>query len=253
MPESKTGRPISSGAEEQLGKIHKVHDLGEVELVDYIGDDRSVAKAARTSYQRSEGKSEEHDRRLIARLWKDRHTSPFEMVALTFRIRLPIFVMRQHVRHRTASLNEWSFRYSECPDLFYVPSPDDVRGQHSANKQMSGERLSPEVSDKAREFIDNHNSASYEVYQELLELGVAREQARVVLPVSAYTQIIWNIDMRNLLHYFSLRLAPDAQKEIREYAKVMAGIVQKGWPMIWEAYQSTSPPTAQSTSPPAGS
>ncbi|HEB73125.1 MAG TPA: FAD-dependent thymidylate synthase [Nitrospirae bacterium] len=241
MSESKTGRPISEGAEEELGKVYKVLNLGEVELVDYLGDDRSVARAARTSYQRSEGKSDEHDKRLITRLWKDRHTSPFEMVSLTFRIRLPIFVMRQHVRHRTASLNEWSFRYTECPDLFYKPEVDDVRGQHTTNKQMSGEGLSPEASKEAKEMIEKHNSASYEAYQKLLKLGVAREQARVVLPVSAYTQIIWRMDMRNLLGYFSLRLAPDAQKEIREYAKVMAEIVKKGWPLIWEAYESPPP------------
>jgi len=236
MTESKTGRPISEGAEEELGKVYKVLNLGEVELVDYLGDDRSVARAARTSYQRSEGKSDEHDKRLITRLWQDRHTSPFEMVSLTFRIRLPIFVMRQHVRHRTASLNEWSFRYTECPDLFYKPAVDDVRGQHATNKQMSAESLSKEASQEAIELIEKLNSASYEAYQKLLKLGVAREQARVVLPVSAYTQIIWRMDMRNLLGYL-----PDAQKEIREYAIVMAGIVQKGWPMIWEAYRSPQP------------
>jgi len=233
-----TNRPVSPGAEQELGKVYKIHEHGEVELVDYLGADRTVARAARTSYQRSEGKSEEHDRRLILRLWKDRHTSPFEMVQLTFRIRLPIFVMRQHVRHRTASLNEWSFRYTECPDLFFVPGHDDVRSQSEANKQMSGEPLPQGAAGKARTLIDSMNHHAYSVYQQLLELGVAREQARVVLPVSAYTQIIWSIDMRNLLHYFSLRLAPDAQKEIREYARVMAATVQKGWPMIWEAFEA---------------
>ena len=240
MSQRSTRRPVSPGAEEELGRIHKVHEHGEVELVDYLGDDRAVARAARTSYQRNEGKNEESDRKLINRLWKDRHTSPFEMVALTFRIRLPIFVMRQHVRHRTASLNEWSFRYTECPDMFYVPSGDDVRGQHSTNKQMSGPALGQEASAEARELIDSANMESYRIYKKLLDLGVAREQARVVLPVSAYTQIIWNIDMRNLLRYFSLRLAPDAQKEIRDYAEVMAGIVKKGWPMIWEAFENNS-------------
>ncbi|MDH4184668.1 MAG: FAD-dependent thymidylate synthase, partial [Nitrospinota bacterium] len=161
---------------------------------------------------------------------------PFEMVQVTFRIRLPIFVMRQHVRHRTASLNEWSFRYTECPELFYLPAPDDVRGQSKVNKQMSQGSLEVEAQTKARTLIDGMNHHAYTVYKQLLELGVAREQARVVLPVSAYTQIVWSIDMRNLLHYFSLRLAPDAQKEIRDYARVMAAIVKKGWPLIWKAY-----------------
>lgn len=234
-----TGRPISEGAEEELNCVYKVLDHGEVELVDYLGNDSAVARAARTSYQRSDGKNEDADRKLILRLWRDRHTSPFEMVAVTFRIRLPIFVMRQHVRHRTASLNEWSFRYSECPDLFFTPSADDVRGQHTTNKQMSGMSLSKEVANKARTLIDGVNHQSFAVYKQLIELGVAREQARVVLPVSAYTQIIWSIDMRNMLHYFSLRLAPDAQKEIREFAEAMAKIVKKGWPMIWEAFEST--------------
>ena len=239
MSENKTDRPISDGAEEELGVIHTVHEHGEVELVDYLGNDRAVARAARTSYQRSDGKSDEADKKLILRLWRDRHTSPFEMVAVTFRIRLPIFVMRQHVRHRTASLNEWSFRYTECPDIFYTPSVDDVRGQHTTNKQMSGGNLDSETAKKARTLIDGVNHQNFAVYQQLIELGVAREQARVVLPVSAYTQIIWSIDMRNMLHYFSLRLAPDAQKEIRDYAEIMAAIVKKGWPMIWEAFEST--------------
>ncbi|MGK7346719.1 MAG: FAD-dependent thymidylate synthase [Candidatus Nitrospinota bacterium M3_3B_026] len=237
MRENQTSRAISPGAEEELGRVHKVHTHGEVELVDYLGDDRTVARAARTSYQRSEGKDEEADRRLIKRLWGDRHTSPYEMVVVTFRVRLPIFVMRQHVRHRTASLNEWSFRYTECPEMFYAPAKDDVRSQHRTNKQMSAGPLGEEVADKARTLIDTANHQAYTTYKKLIELGVAREQARVVLPVSAYTQIIWTMDMRNLLHYFSLRLAPDAQKEIRDYAEVMARIVKKGWPMIWEAYQ----------------
>ncbi len=238
---SETSRPISPGAEEELNKVYKVHEAGEVELVDYLGSDNTVARAARTSYQRDNGKSEEADRRLILRLWRDRHTSPFEMIQLTFRIRLPIFVMRQHVRHRTASLNEWSFRYTECPDLFYVPGQDDVRSQHSTNKQMSGDTLPDDVSSRARTLIEGLNHHAYSVYGQLMELGVAREQARVVLPVSAYTQIVWSIDMRNLLHYFSLRLAPDAQKEIRDYAVIMARIAKKGWPMVWEAFESTRP------------
>ncbi|MDH5636983.1 MAG: FAD-dependent thymidylate synthase [Nitrospinota bacterium] len=236
MAGNETKRPISPGAEDELGRTHKVLDKGEVELVDYVGDDRTVARAARTSYQGSDGKSEEADLRLITRLWNDRHTSPFEMVGVTFRIRLPIFVMRQHVRHRTASLNEWSFRYTECPELFYVPDHDDVRSQSKTNKQVGEGRLDEDAASKARTLIDGMNHHAYTTYRQLLELGVAREQARVVLPVSAYTQIVWSMDMRNLLHYFSLRLAPDAQKEIRDYAKVMAVIVKKGWPLIWKAF-----------------
>lgn len=234
-----TRRPISEGAEAELYRVHAVLNHGEVELVDYLGSDSTIARAARTSYQRSDGKTPGDDRRLIARLWRDRHTSPFEMVSLTFRIRLPIFVMRQHVRHRTASLNEWSFRYTECPDLFYVPAEDDVRGQSKSNKQMSAGRLAPEDSAHAIRVIAEVNKNAYETYKNLIGMGVAREQARVVLPVSAYTQIIWNMDMRNLLHYLSLRLAPDAQKEIREYAQIISGVVSRGWPMIWEAYNAS--------------
>ena len=241
MTTEKTKRPVSPGAEAELGKVYTIHELGEVELVDYLGDDRTIARAARTSYQKSEGKSEEADQKLILRLWKDRHTSPFEMVQLTFRIRLPIFVMRQHVRHRTASLNEWSFRYTECPELFFVPAHGDVRAQSKINKQVGEGSLDEDASTKARSLIDGVNHHSYKVYKQLLELGVAREQARIVLPVSAYTQIVWSMDLRNLLHYFSLRLAPDAQKEIRDYARVMAGIVKRGWPMIWKAFAEGNP------------
>lgn len=240
MGVNETRRPISDGAEKELYKVYPVLNHGEVELVDYLGSDSTVARAARTSYQGSEGKTPDDDRRLIARLWRDKHTSPFEMVSLTFRIRLPIFVMRQHVRHRTASLNEWSFRYTECPDLFYVPADDDVRGQSKHNKQMSAGLLAPEDSANAIRLISEVNKNAYDTYKRLIEMGMAREQARVVLPVSAFTQIIWNMDMRNLLHYLSLRLAPDAQKEIREYATIIAGIVERGWPMIWEAYNASS-------------
>lgn len=240
MSGNETKRPISEGAEAELYKVYSVLNLGEVELVDYLGSDSTIARAARTSYQGSDGKTPDDDRRLIARLWRDRHTSPFEMVSLTFRIRLPIFVMRQHVRHRTASLNEWSFRYTECPELFYVPAEDDVRGQSADNKQMSSGVLPPDESRQATGIIEHVNRSAFESYKKLIALGVAREQARVILPVSAYTQIIWNMDMRNLLHYLSLRLPADAQKEIREYAQIIAGIVSRGWPMIWEAYNSSS-------------
>ncbi|VAX20182.1 Thymidylate synthase ThyX [hydrothermal vent metagenome] len=240
MSDRATSRSISHGAEQLLGKVFKIHELGELELVDYMGDERAIARAARTSYQGSEGKSAEADLKLIRRLWVDKHTSPFEMVVLTFRILLPIFVMRQHVRHRTASLNEWSFRYTKCPDLFFVPAMDNVRTQHKSNKQMSGANLETESASEAREKINKLNKDAYRTYLELLNMGVAREQARVVLPVSAYTQIIWKCDMRNLLGYLRLRLAPDAQKEIRDYAGVIADIVKKGWPMIWEAYEETS-------------
>ncbi len=240
MSDRITDRSISPGAEQLLGKVFKIHELGELELVDYMGDERAIARAARTSYQGSEGKSAEADLKLIKRLWVDKHTSPFEMVVLTFRIRLPIFVMRQHVRHRTASLNEWSFRYTKCPELFFVPAKDDVRTQHKSNKQMSGANLEGDSARKACEKINTLNKEAYRTYKELLDIGVAREQARVVLPVSAYTQIIWKCDMRNLLGYLRLRLAPDAQKEIRDYAGVIADIVKKGWPMIWEAYEETS-------------
>lgn len=231
----KTNRQISEGAEFLLNRVFPVHVHGEVELVDYMGNDSTVARAARTSYQGSEGKTIDDDRRLIARLWKDKHTSPFEMVSLTFRIRLPIFVMRQHVRHRTASLNEWSFRYTECPEMFYVPK--DVRGQSKSNKQVGDVKLNDKAIIEATYNIECANRYAYSQYKALLSLGVSREQARIVLPVSAYTQIIWNIDMRNLLHYLSLRLAPDAQREIRDYAGLIANIVKTGWPMIWEAYE----------------
>lgn len=235
---NETARPISNGAEAELGHVYKLHTHGEVELVDYLGTDSSIASAARTSYQKSEGKTAEADRKLINRLWHDRHTSPFEMVNLTFRIRLPIFVMRQHVRHRTASLNEWSFRYTKCPELFFSPSENNVRTQSKTNKQMSGDALPVETSKKAINLIEAINKKAYETYQDLLDMEVSREQARIVLPVSAYTQIVWSIDMRNLLHYFSLRLAEDAQPEIQDYARIMSDIVRKGWPMIWDAYSS---------------
>lgn len=231
-----TRRSVSQGAEKQLNKVYKLHNHGEVELVDYMGNDATIAAAARTSYQRDQGKTPDHDQRLITRLWRDKHTSPFEMVSLTFRIRLPIFVMRQHVRHRTASLNEWSFRYTECPEMFFEPEDIRLQGNDKQNKQMSGGNAGKLVTDMAMIHIKEAHVDAYWKYKQLLKLGVSREQARMVLPVSAYTQIVWNMDMRNLLGYLKLRLAEDAQKEIRDYAKVIRDIVAEGWPMVWEAY-----------------
>ncbi len=205
-----------------------VLDKGYVMLVDYMGNEESIVDAARLCYG-SKGKTQEQNRRLIRRLWLDRHTSPFEVCKIGFHLKLPIFVARQISRHRTASLNEISARYTKMKPEFWVP--DKLRRQSAANHQSS-EGLT-EYQDKQPWLVTQ--KMCYSQYQMLLEEGVCREQARTLLPVSMYTVWHWTIDLRNLMHFLSLRLAGDAQAETREYAAAMAEIVKVWVPTVWAA------------------
>ena len=164
------------------------------------------------------------------------NTSPFEMAEIKFHLKLPIFVMRQLVRHRTANLNEVSARYTEMEDEFYVPDLEQVRGQHATNKQAGGDTLPEEGADKARHIMAWANASAYKDYETLLKLGVARELARIVLPVSLYTRCYWKMDLHNLLHFLKLRLDWHAQWEIRQYALAMAHVVSLKFPQTWQAF-----------------
>jgi len=233
-------RPVVPFMEEMLGSVQEVLDHGFVRVVDYMGDDSSVVQAARVS--RGEGKkSPDEDRGLIRYLMRHGHTSPFEMCEIKVHVRLPIFVARQWVRHRTASINEFSGRYSVLSPDFYLPEPGAVGGQSPSIRQGRGEILDSAGADSVRAAIGSASEAAYATYQQLLgegsaETGVARELARAVLPLNYYTEWYWKIDLHNLLHFLDLRLRPDAQLEIREYARVIARIVQ-GWvPVTFEAF-----------------
>lgn len=212
-------------------------DKGFVRLVEVMGGDHSIVQAARVSYGKGT-KSVRADRALIHYLMQHRHTTPFEMVEFKFHCRMPIFVARQWIRHRTANVNEVSGRYSIMEESFWEPAPEDLRKQSGTNRQGStGEHLEGDAAQKiVKEFSDQQKTL-YRQYENCLEAGVAREIARTNLPLSLYTEWYWKIDLHNLLHFLSLRLAPHAQKEIRVYAEAMAAFVKKLCPIAWEAFE----------------
>lgn len=209
-------------------------DKGFVRLVDWMGNDARVVQAARVSY--GEGtKTVREDAGLIDYLIRNKHTSPLEMVVFTFHIKIPLFVFAQLVRHRMASLNAQSARYSVMKDEFYIP--EEVRSQSETNKQGSGDYLEKSVNAFARGLIERVSVDSYEDYEYLLAQGVAREQARMVLPQNLYTEVYWKQDLHNLLHLLKLRLDNHAQQEIREYASAIYNIVD---PIVPNALNSWS-------------
>ncbi len=215
----------------------KVLDHGFVRLVDVMGDDHAIVQAARVSYGKGT-KSVNADRGLIRYLLKHQHTTPFEMVEFKFHCKMPIFVARQWIRHRTANVNEISGRYSVMEDTFWQPSPEDFRTQGGTNRQGSAAQLAD--NSKAIEFSrifqdDQHLLHSH--YGEAIAAGTAREVARVNLPLSLYTEWYWKIDLHNLLHFLQLRMDRHAQKEIRVYAEAIAIFVKKACPTTWEAFE----------------
>jgi thymidylate synthase (FAD) len=212
-----------------------VLDKGFVRLVDSMGGDERIVQAARVSYGKGT-KSAREDANLIDYLMRHRHTSPFEQVVLTFHLKMPIFVARQWIRHRTARLNEISGRYSIMEDAFYVPESERVKGQDTVNKQGSNGKLlmHPTAFTKATEMQQEQQYASYE---QALEMGVARELARINLPLSLYTEMYWQIDLHNLFHFLALRLDSHAQWEIREYARAIADAAQAVAPIAYQAFE----------------
>lgn len=230
---------VNKGAEKWLGKEIKVLDHGFVYLVDYMGTDESIEQAARVSYGEGTRKTSE-TRGLLRYLLRNDHTSPVEMAELKFHCKMPIFVARQWVRHRTASLNEYSARYSVLKDEFYIPETTNISVQSPNNKQGRGDILNKKLSKEVQNKMNNHFATSSVLYSELLDENgnykMARELARAVLPVSVYTEWYWKIDLHNLLHFLKLRLDPHAQYEIRVYAEAIAKIVKDAYPIIWEAF-----------------
>lgn len=215
----------------------KVLDHGFVRLVDFMGSDDSIVEAARVSYGRGTKKRRE-DRGLIRYLMRHQHTTPFEMVEFKFHVKLPIFIARQWIRHRTANVNEYSGRYSVMEDEFYVPQPEDVKQQSTTNRQGREEaEVDPAVREAFLAFLNTSNRHLYDEYLKAIDAGVARELARINLPLSLYTQWYWKVNLHNLFHFLKLRLDEHAQSEIRVYARAMAQFVKQVVPVAWEAFE----------------
>ena len=225
-------------------KEKKLHEHGFVRFIDIMGDDNSIADAARVSY--GEGtRSVSDNRNLIRYLVRNKHTSPLEMVEVKFHLKLPIFIMRQLVRHRTASLNEYSGRYSIMTDECYEPSDDYLQPQSKTNKQGRGGELSDtwklNYKQKIYEAINKANVAyNFLIGNNTPHGGLSRELARTVLPVSNYTECYWKIDLHNFFHFCRLRMDSHAQQEIRDYAKVMYEMVKPEIPLAAEAFEDYS-------------
>lgn len=218
-------------------KKFPVLDDGFVCLVDIMGEDSSIVQAARVSYGEGTKKASD-DRTLIRYLLRHRHTTPFEMVELKFLVRVPMDCWRQWIRHRTANVNEYSTRYSIAIDSMQTTPPAEWRTQSSTNRQGSDEMLPVDVGEQLTAAEREHQELTRRLYQQRLDLGVAREQARKDLPLSTYTEAYWKVDLHNLLHFLALRMDSHAQLEIREYsATIGRKIVQPLLPMVWEAFE----------------
>jgi thymidylate synthase (FAD) len=223
-------------ADALLDKEYKVLDHGFVRLVDYMGGDDAIVQAARVSYGAGTKKVSQ-DRGLIRYLMRHRHTTPFEMVEFKFHVKLPIFVARQWIRHRSANVNEYSGRYSVMKEEFYLPESNDIRFQSEVNKQGRSDETVPD--DLKKDFLKHLQETDKQLYAEyhrFVEAGLARELARINLPLSLYTEWYWKIDLHNLFHFLALRMDAHAQKEIRVYGEVMAKIVETVCPIAFEAF-----------------
>jgi len=214
----------------------RVLDHGFVRLDDSMASDLSVANAARVSFAKRKEVMDEADEGLIRFLMRDRHGTPFEHNAFRFHIRCPIFVAREWMRHRVGSFNEFSMRYAKASDEFYVPDADDVRSQVGKPGAYTFEPVSPELAEQTREEIRAVYDQAFETYERLVELGVARELARSVMPVGAYTEFFWTINARSLRTFVSLRAAETAQREIRRYADACEVFFAERMPVTHAAF-----------------
>ena len=216
----------------------KVLDHGFVKLVDHMGDDSSIVQAARVSYGKGT-KQVNEDRGLIRYLLRHAHTTPFEMVEFKFHVKMPIFVARQWVRHRTASINEVSGRYSEMKDEFFVPERNTITKQSTTNKQGGGVELVDVYGDSqtTESAMMSEQEQAFRNYNDYINAGMRKELARINLPLSIYTEFYWKIDLHNLMHFLRLRLDSHAQYEIRVFGEAMAQIVKEKCPLAWEAFE----------------
>jgi len=213
-----------------------VLDHGFVRLDDSMASDLSVVNGARVSFARHKTEMDESDGGLIRFLMRERHGTPFEHNSFRFHVRCPIFVAREWFRHRTSSFNEFSMRYAKATEDFYVPEPEDVRTQVGKPGSYSFEPVSDEVAETTREQLTEIYEAAYAAYERLVELGVARELARCVIPVGAYTEFYWTVNARSLMNFISLRAAETAQREIRRYADACERFFAEAMPVTHAAF-----------------
>jgi len=242
-----TRRVCAPALEDVLYQAMPVLDHGFIRVIDYMGDDNAIVQAARVSYGRGTRRVSE-DRGLIAYLMRHRHTTPFEMCEIKYHIKLPIFVARQWIRHRTANVNEYSARYSILDKEFYLPAPDQLASQSSDNRQGRGNVLTGDEAARVLDLLRNDANQSYDHYAEMLNEGedgakrdperdgLARELARMNLTLNYYTQWYWKTDLHNLLHFLSLRADSHAQYEIRVYAETMLDTLERWVPLAHAAF-----------------
>ena len=235
-----TLRAVSEGMERRLYTAHQVLDHGLVRVIDYMGDDAAITQAARVSYGRGT-KAVQNDEGLIRYLMRHWHSTPFEMCEVKFHVKLPVFVARQWIRHRTANVNEYSARYSILDREFYIPAPEHLAAQSTVNNQGRGELLEGEEAARVLDILREDAMRSYDHYEDMLsqdgQKGLARELARMNLPANVYTQWYWKVDLHNLFHFLSLRADAHAQYEIRAYAEVMCQIVRDWVPLAYGAFE----------------
>jgi thymidylate synthase (FAD) len=244
---AQTRRDVAPALEEILYKPLPVLDHGFVRVIDYMGTDSAIVQAARVSYGRGTKKVNE-DAGLINYLMRHRHTTPFEMCEIKFHIKLPIFIARQWIRHRTANVNEYSGRYSIMDKEFYIPAPEQLAAQSSSNRQGRGQLLEGEEAQRVLQLLKDDAQQCYAHYEEMLnedvagnvlddyKQGLARELARMNLTLNFYTQWYWKVDLHNLLHFLSLRADAHAQYEIRAYADVMLDVLKSWVPITYQAF-----------------
>jgi thymidylate synthase (FAD) len=242
-----TRRPTVSALEDILYDPLPVLDHGFIRVIDYMGDDSAIVQAARVSYGKGT-KMISEDRGLINYLMRHRHSTPFEMCEIKFHVKLPIFIARQWIRHRTANVNEYSARYSILDKEFYIPSPDQLAAQSATNRQGRGQVLEGEDAKRVLDLLREDALKAYDHYEEMLNEdssgnildpnrpGLARELARINLPANYYTQWYWKIDLHNLMHFISLRADSHAQYEIRVYAEVLRTILKMWLPLTYDAF-----------------
>jgi thymidylate synthase (FAD) len=218
------------------GDHRPVLDHGFVRLDACMADDLSVVNAARVSFARHKEAMDASDAGLIRFLMRERHGTPFEHNSFRFHVHCPIFVAREWFRHRIGSFNEFSMRYAKATDEFYVPAPEDVRTQVGKPGAYTFETVEPELAESTREAFESVYRTAYAAYEELVEAGVAREVARCVLPVGAYTEFFWTVNARALMNFVSLRAAETAQREIRRYAEAVESFLAEKMPVTYEAF-----------------
>ncbi|MBI1218844.1 MAG: FAD-dependent thymidylate synthase [Rhodobacteraceae bacterium] len=235
-----TLRAVSEGMEAQLYRAQPVLDHGFVRVIDYMGDDAAIVQAARVSYGAGT-KHVQNDEGLIRYLMRHWHSTPFEMCEIKLHVKLPVFVARQWIRHRTANVNEYSARYSILDREFYIPAPDQLAAQSTVNNQGRGAVLAGEEAARVLALLKSDAGQMYDHYEAMLsqdgQQGLARELARMNLPMNIYTQWYWKVDLHNLFHFLRLRADAHAQYEIRVYAEAIARLVADWVPLAFHAFE----------------